>query len=91
MRIVWKSSIFLGCHSCDWSVLETEGATKVLIINFSVNWIRCRGFPTLFFSALSGSIALCPTPQNAGIAQEVDTFTQMKNNAYFQNKIPLIV
>lgn len=45
----------------------------------------------LFFSALSGSIALCPTHQNAGIAQEVDTFTQMKSNAYFQNKIPLFV
>lgn len=45
----------------------------------------------LFFSALSGSIALCPTPQNAGVTQEMDTFTQMKSNAYFQNKILLFV
>lgn len=38
-------------------------------------------------TALPGSITLCPIPQNAHIAQEVDTFTQMKNNGYFQNKI----
>lgn len=94
MRIVWKSSIFLGCHGCDWSVLETEGAINVLIINYIVNWIWCRRVSMLFFSvssALSGSIALCPTPQNAAITQEVNTFTQMRNNAYFQNKIPPFV
>lgn len=44
----------------------------------------------LFFSAFSGSLALCPTSQNADVPQEVDTFTQMMNNAYFQNKIPFL-